>query len=180
MNIIKMNSHEQQLISIKNPFKAYKFAHKHNIWNRHISDKNGFVWGNFLEAHYPELLKFKLKDITQMDYYVLLYILESLDLILNIPVIHYCQIGICSLPKIYEGDHLRIIQAISSLCFSIKIANIIFYREISGPNRGKIQFIFSENEEYKIAFYNEKPNLQKIKNKYCDPTTGIFHTIPNS
>lgn len=175
-----MDCHEKQLISIKNPFKAFKYAHKYKIWHTHISDKNSFVWRNFIETYYSEFMRYKIIDTPLMDYYVLLYILETLNLLKNSSVIHYSQLGICSLPKIYEGDHLSVVQAINSLPFSLGIADIILYRESEGLYKGKIKYIFSENETHKVSFCKEKPNLNIIKNKFCDPSSGIIYTLPDS
>ncbi len=175
-----MNFHEEQLISIKDPFKAYKFAFKYKIWDTHISDKNSFVWKNYLETYYPTFARYKISDTTNMDYYVLLYLLECLELIKNSSIIHYSQIGLCSLPKIYEGDHLTIIQAINSLPFLLGITNLIFYRDKQPDERGSLKCIFSENENKKVSFKNDVPNFKTIKNKYCYPTTGKLHTIPES
>lgn len=173
-----MNCHEEQLIAIKDPFKAYKFAFKYKIWDTHISDKNSFVWKNYLETYYPSFFQYKIKDTTFMDYYVLLYLLESLELIMNKTIIHYSQIGLCSLPKIYDGDHLVIIQAINSLSFLIGITNIIFYRNKNSSERGSLMRLFSENETHKVSFKTDIPDVKNIKNCYCSPTTGIIHTLP--
>lgn len=175
-----MDCHEEQLISIKNPFKAFKYAHKYKVWHTHISDKNSFVWKNFMETYYSQFMRYKTIDTTLMDYYVLLYILDSLNLIKNTTIIHYSQLGICSLPKIYEGDHLSIVQAINSLPFSLGIANIILFRETEGPYKGKINYAFSENENHKVSFSKDKPNFNTIKNKFCDPKSGIIYILPGS
>jgi len=173
-----MDFHEKQLISIKDPFKAYKYAFKYKIWDTHISDKNSFVWKNYLEEYYSTFFQYKTKDTTYMDYYVLLYLLESLQLIHNKTIIHYSQLGLCSLPKIYDGDHLIIIQAINSLSFLLGITNIIFYRNKNTDERGSLKTIFAENEANKISFKTDIPNVKNIKNKYCSPITGTIHTLP--
>ena len=175
-----MDIHEEQLIAIKDPFKAYKYSFKYKIWDTHISDKNSFVWKNSLETYYPTFFRYKTKDTTFMDYYVLLYLLDSLELIKNTIIIHYSQLGLCSLPKIYEGDHLIIIQAVNSLSFLLGITNIILYREKKTTEKGSLNCIFSENETHKIAFKKDIPNLKNIKNEYCYPRTGIIHTLPQS
>ena len=175
-----MDIHEEQLISIKDPFKAYKYSFKYKIWDTHISDKNSFVWKNYLETYYPTFFRYKTKDTTFMDYYVLLYLLESLELIKNTTIIHYSQLGLCTIPKIYEGDHLIIIQAVNSLSFLLGITNIILYRDKNQNEKGSLQCLFSENESKKILFSKEIPNVKNIKNEYCYSTTGIIHTLPQS
>lgn len=175
-----MDCHEKQLISIKNPFKAYKYSYKYKVWDVHISDKNSFVWKNFIEEYYPSFLRYKIVDTTLMDYYVLLYILEELNILKNSTVIHYSQLCLCSLPNIYEGDHLSIVQAINSIPFLLGLTNIILYRELEGDYKGKLMYAFSEIEKHKVSFSNKKPNFNTIKNKFCNPKTGIIYTLPET
>lgn len=168
---------ESDLLNIKDPFQAFIYSHKHNIWFTHINDKNSFVWTNFLDKYYSAFLEYKIKDTSLMDYYVLLYYLEIFGLIKDKVIIHYCQLALCSLPKIYETDHMYIIQFIDNHSFRSGLTNIILYRDNDTLNKGKLKCIYSENEHNKISFLQKEPNLKKIKNKYCS-INGIIHEIP--
>jgi hypothetical protein len=168
---------EHELLNIKNPFSAFNYSHKHNIWKSHINDKNGFVWTNFLETHYFAFLEYKIKDISVMDYYVLLYYLEIFGIITNKLIIHYSQIALCSIPKIYETDHIHIVQYIDNHSFHSGLTNIILYRGNNKNNKGKLLCIYSENENDKISFSQKEPNLKNINNKYCC-INGIIKELP--
>ena len=174
-----MESLEEQLLSIKNPFNAFNFSQKYNVWRAQICDKNSFVWKNFIEKFYNTLLKYKVSDISYMDYYVLLYLLENLNLVFDKSIIHYSQLGLCSLPKIYNGDHLRVIQFINTLGFRIGIANLLLYRCESGKERGKLMCIYSEKEHHKISYHTRIQNIKNINNTYCNPSDGFLFLLPN-
>lgn len=173
-----MDSLEEQLISIKNPFKAFLFSQKYKIWNTHIHDKNSFVWINFTEQYYSKFLEYKITDLSLMDYYVLLYLLDTLQLIHDKMILHYSQVALCSLPKIYDGDHLQIIQFINTLGFRKGLLNLLLFRNNDKNNRGTLNCYFSENEEHMIAYYTNIPDVKKIKNSYCNPSDGLFTNLP--
>ena len=173
-----MNSQESILLTIKNPYKAFKYSMEKSVWKSHITDINSFVWKNFIEYHYPSFIDSKINDISLMDYYVLLYSLDTLQLLYNKTTLHYAQISLCSLPKVYEGDHLQIINFLESISFKLGHTNLILYRENNINKKGELKCIYSEFEERKIVYSHNKPNTKNLKNKYVDPISGKINKLP--
>ena len=167
-----MNSLEQTLISIKNPHNAFAFSQKHNFWVVPFHYSDSFVWVNYLQIYYQQYIHMKNKNISNMDYYVLLYFLEQTNLLTDTFLIKNVQLGLASIPRIYENDHLAIIHFTNSIAFRLKYTNLVLYRKEFGDNKGKLECYFSEIENYRIQYTNKCPNIKNSKNKYCNPETG--------
>jgi hypothetical protein len=177
-----MESKEQYLIAIKNPFDAYKYSMSNKIWDKHIVDKNSFVWINFIKTYYPNYFDKKEKSIALMDYYVLLFSLDTLHLIGDSFFLSRCQIALSTIPKIRNGDHLRIIHFVNSLSFRSHISNLILFRNNTDNDihikKGTLNCVYSENEKICIQFVSKpKCDYNKFTNKFTNKQTGEIHTL---
>lgn len=175
-----MNTLELRLLDIKNPYKAFEFSMINNIWKIHIQDSNSFVWKNYIEKYYPQYEEHKIKNLSFMDYYVLLYNLDELYIINNTNILNYTQLSLATLPRIYEGDHLKIINYVYNLSFLSGYANIILYRKEVEPNKGELKCIYSEHEENKVSYFKNEPSILNIKNNYSNPINGEIFKLYSS
>ena len=74
-----MNSHSLNLVNFKNPNDIFSYCEKHNITNK--IDDNSEIWNNLIEKNYKNHFMFKKDALSYKDYYVLLYFIQSLNLI---------------------------------------------------------------------------------------------------
>ena len=87
----------EQILQYKNPKDIIQLANNNNCLN----DNNSYLWNNLLIKYYYNFIKYKNKNISIKDFYVLLYYSEILGLINFIPILDRAQHTLSLLPKIY-------------------------------------------------------------------------------
>ena len=53
-----------------------------------------------------------------------------------------------------------------------EVIEILENAQLPKFNKGKLEYYFSEIENYRIQYTNKCPNIKNSKNKYCNPETG--------
>ena len=122
-----MNSHSLNLVNFKNPEDIYSYCEKHNITNK--IDDNSEIWKNLIEKNYKNHFIFKKDALSYKDYYVLLYFIQSLNLLNDTFIISKSQEILSLISIIYEGDHIAIIHACNNLAIRNNKAKLLLYRD---------------------------------------------------
>ena len=122
-----MNSHSLNLVNFKNPNDIFSYCEKHNITNK--IDDNSEIWKNLIEKNYKNHFIFKKDALSYKDYYVLLYFIQSLNLLNDTFIISKSQEILSLISIIYEGDHIAIIHACNNLAIRNNKAKLLLYRD---------------------------------------------------
>ena len=103
-----MDNLESVLKSIKNPFYLNTILNNNDL--KLFEDPNSYLWNNLLIHHYRSFYEFKIQPLSIKDYYILLYLAETLG-ILDLRIINKSQNLLNILPKIYDGDIICILNS---------------------------------------------------------------------
>ena len=162
----------ENLLNHKNPKDIIQFAN-----SNHVNDSNSYLWNNLLIKYYFNFNRYKNKNISIKDYYVLLYYSEILGLINFIPILERAQYALSILPKIYDGDHLAVINACTNISIISNSANIILYRDKFSKKVFGSGFLTYQYKDVKQDLFVNSNNLSNYKNsKYSNNLYGyVYH-----
>ena len=174
---------ERILLSHKNPIDIIKVCQSNHKWISACLDQNSFLWDNFILKYYYDFQKFKHNDISLKDFYVLLYYAELLGIYQYIPMINKAQSLLNILPKIYDGDHLAILNACCNPAITSNLAHVVLYRskkqhQISSCGSGylRTQFLATDRDLYITS--DTISNLPKANG--IDPFYGGYRPMVSS
>ena len=122
------------LLFINDPLKLIKHCIRTEISKDIYEDCDSVLWQRFIKNYFSKFLKYKLSDLKYKDYYVLLYYLDKFKLLNSFNMLMRGQNLLCLLPKIYDGDHVAIIHAISNIAITSNSSNIVMYRDYNEKN----------------------------------------------
>ena len=106
-----------------------------------VEDANSYLWSNLITKYFNNYKNQKLKNISQKDFYVLLYFSEQMGILIFDFFLKKSQDLLNLLPKIYDGDHLCILNGIVNTAITSKKNNVLMYREtIPTKNINYIQY----------------------------------------
>ena len=148
----------QILIKNKDPQYILDLLNKYNMYNyvKLYFDPNGFIWNKLLEIHFQKYIFLKNKNISLKDYYVLIFFAELLGLLDINKIIIRSQLVINKLPKIYDGDHVCVLNACCNTAILSNKYNLHLFRKENindksktfGKGKLKYQYINSKNDIY--------------------------------
>lgn len=125
---------EKYILSHKNPTDIIKVCKDNQKWLDACLDQDSFLWDNFIIKYYYSLQKFRHPDISLKDFYVLLYYAEILGIHQYTPIITRTQLVLNILPKIYDGDHLTILNACCNPAITSNQTNLVMFRSKTDHN----------------------------------------------
>ena len=160
----------EQILQYKNPKDIIQLANNNNCLN----DNNSYLWNNLLIKYYYNFIKYKNKNISIKDFYVLLYYSEILGLINFIPILDRAQHTLSLLPKIYDGDIIAILHACSTTSILGNHANIVMYRDkagtiphIYGKGNLRIKYLNIDKDSYlNKSIIKNIPTADKVEPNY--------------
>ena len=174
-----MNSHSLNLVNFKNPNDIFSYCEKHNITNK--IDDNSEIWKNLIEKNYKNHFIFKKDALSYKDYYVLLYFIQSLNLLNDTFIISKSQEILSLISIIYEGDHIAIIHACNNLAIRNNKAKLLLYRDKNecctiptyGSGYLKVKYINNNCD-----IYTNNNNINDYKNPFnSDLTYGGYNIL---
>ena len=161
----------------KNPLDIYKYSNKNSYLNDILNDPNSYLWHELIKQHYRKYIKFKNKYTNLKDFYVLIHHCDILNLLgLNF-ILFRCQKLLNLLPKIYDGDHLAVINACTNISIISNSANIILYRDKFSKKVFGSGFLTYQYKDVKQDLFVNSNNLSNYKNsKYSNNLYGyVYH-----
>ena len=171
-----------ELITSRDPFILLKICKKNNYYSDLYNDNNSLLWQKILSYYYKKYENYKKKLLDFKDYYVFLYYCEKFNLIENYNLIERGQKLMILLPKIYDGDIIAIIHAISNIAVIGNYCNIVMYRDlleknipIYGNGYLVIQYLNSPRDLYLKK--KEVPNYEY--SEFVHPLFGGYNRFIN-
>ena len=169
-----------QITKYKKPIDIIKFCHQNNKWKSICQDNNSIIWHNLIYTHYNRFINNKIPNISLKDYYVLLYYSEILGVIQNTFIVNRAQKLLNILPKIYNGDHITIINACFNTAITSNKARIILYRSKSNDNylskiygSGCLRYQYLNSRDDLYVNEEELENIPKVNTVH--PIIGGYH-----
>mgnify|MGYP001163019758 FL=1 len=152
-------SHDiDHLLEINNPLHLAKYCeeHQNELSNDLFNDSNSILWKSFIEIYFLDKAKYKRKNLSLKDYYIYLYYIHMFNQCNHFKTFMRGQDLLCILPKIYDGDIIAVIHAITNIAITSKQANIVMYRDQKEKNLP----IYGNG--YLIIQYRNTDSLKKI------------------
>lgn len=168
------------ILKYKDPQYILDLLNKYNM-NNYVKlyfDPNGFIWNDLIETHFRKYLFLKNRNISLKDFYVLIFFAELLGLLDIDKIILRSQLILNKLPKIYDGDHICILNACCNTAILSQKYNLHLFRKENINNKSKIfgkgklkyQYIISNSDIYSDEIYENIDNTIDINNGCINPS----------
>lgn len=166
MNKHSYNDINNIIYELKDPNEILEKCDKSKSLFLLVEDSNSYLWSNLIVKYFNEYKSQKLKNISHKDFYVLLYYCEKMGILRFDFFLKKAQSLINLLPKIYDGDHLCILNGIVNTAITSKTNNILMYRQII-PNKN-INCIKDEKNYSNFSYGGGNLKILYCSNIDCD------------
>ena len=124
------------LLNLNNPLQLAKYCedNPNKLTNDLFNDSNSILWKFFIEIYFSDKAKYKKKNLSLKDYYIFLYYIHLFNQCNHFKTFMRGQDLLCILPRIYDGDIIAVIHAITNIAITSKQANIVMYRDQKEKN----------------------------------------------
>ena len=170
------------LILTRDPLNLINTCNSNKFHKDLYNDYNSELWEKISYKYYSKYIKYKKNNITYKDFYYLLYTLDNFKMLNEITNIFRVQKLLSLLPKIYDGDHIAIIHAISNIAIKGNFSKVVMYRDLNEKNLPIFGngYLIIQFRNARDDIYIQKTDLDKYKfSKYVHPYYGGYNLYLN-